>query len=288
MKDRLTFYKFQAYGNDFLVTEEMVPEDRLPELARRLCDRHFGVGVDGLLTLRKIDDSSWFLKIINADGSEAGMSGNGGRCAASYLHLIRNYKDSRVVFDTISGEKIYRLQEKNYPRAVYESLMGLPAFLPREIPFNSDRGELQNVEDFPLEISGREKRITALSVGNPQCAIFCDELPGTEEQAEIGRLVENHPYFPEKTNVSFVQVLTPSHIRIRIWERGVGITSSSGTGSCGAAVAAIRTGRTGSKLKVETDTGSQLVEWQEGSQVVLTGEAVFVAEIGIDPLVFLS
>ncbi len=279
MNDSLFLFKFQAYGNDFLVTEDHVPEELLSRTAVAACDRHFGIGGDGLLTLRKDPGASYALRIINADGSEAGMSGNGGRCAAAYLHLIKGLPDRDITFSTISGDKVYSLREKNGFSGSYQSMMGFPSFSPASVPFECGEAGLESVDDFLLSSPGLEERVYALSVGNPQCVVFRDTLPGPDEQARIGRIIENHAFFPERTNVSFVQVINRTHVRIKIWERGVGVTSSSGTGSCGAAVAAIRSGRADSRLEVETDTGKQIVEWREGSQIRLTGDVEFVAEI---------
>ncbi len=275
----LNLFKLQAYGNDFLVTEDDIPDSSLSEVAIASCDRHFGVGCDGLLTLKKKPDSSFFLRIINADGSEAGMSGNGGRCAAGYLHFVKSFSEKTIRFSTISGDKVYKLNHWNGLTGSYEALMGIPAFQPESIPFFSGDKNLAEVEDFPLKAEGLNENISALSVGNPQCVLFRENLPDLAEQSGIGKAIESHPFFPEKTNVSFVRIVNQTHIKIKIWERGVGVTYSSGTGSCGAAVASIRRGSTDSRLIVETDTGKQIVEWQEGSQIKLTGDVAYVAEM---------
>jgi diaminopimelate epimerase len=279
MDRHLKLYKFQAYGNDFLVTEDLIPDAQLHQAAVALCDRHFGVGSDGLVTLKRDSETDYALRIINADGSEAGMSGNGGRCAAAYLHFIKGVTEKILKFSTTSGEKVYTLREWKGRTGSYKSLMGAPSFQPESIPFSNSNPSLKSIDDFLLTAPGLNEKIFALSVGNPQCVIFRDSLPDAGEQEETGRAVENHPFFPERTNVSFVRVLSRDHIKIKIWERGVGITTSSGTGSCGAGVAAISKGFADSRLVVETDTGRQIVEWQEGSSIILTGSVDFVAEI---------
>ncbi len=281
MIDTLHLFKLHAYGNDFLVTEDAIPEDTLSRTAIAACSRHFGAGADGLLALKKESAGSYNLRIINADGSEAGMSGNGGRCAAGYLHFIRELTEKSVRFSTISGDKIYTKENWKGLTGSYHSLMGEPSFHPGRIPFDSGDDSLENVQKFPLPAEGLNVEIFALSVGNPQCVLFRDRLPEKAEQSVAGRIIENHPFFPEKTNVSFVKVINRGHIKIRIWERGVGITSSSGTGSCGAAVASMKSGLVDSRVIVETDTGKQVVEWAEGSQIKLTGDVDFVAEISM-------
>lgn len=281
MIDTLHLYKLQAYGNDFLVTENAIPEEKLSRAATAVCSRHFGAGADGLLTLKKESADSYNLRIINADGSEAGMSGNGGRCAAGYLHFVKKFTEKSVRFSTISGDKNYTLEKWEDLTGSYHSLMGEPLFHPNSIPFDSGDASLEHVRKFSLPAEGLSVEIFALSVGNPQCVLFRDRLPEKAEQSVAGRIIENHPFFPEKTNVSFVKVINRGHIKIRIWERGVGITTSSGTGSCGAAVASMKSGLVDSRVIVETDTGKQVVEWEEGSQIKLTGDVDFVAEINM-------
>ncbi len=285
MSKDLKLHKFQAYGNDFLVTEDDIPESFLSQSAITCCNRHFGVGCDGLLTLKRESDSQFLLRIFNADGSEAGMSGNGGRCAAGYLHFIKGITGKTLIFSTISGEKVYTLVRWKGHTGTYQSLMGFPSFQPELIPFSNGDESLDIIANFPLRSGSLDERIFALSVGNPQCVVFRNTLPDCAELSATGPAIENHPFFPERTNVSFVKVINRGHIKIKIWERGVGITTSSGTGSCGAGVAAIKSGLTDSSLAVESDTGIQTVEWQEGSQIKLTGDVVFVAEMKM-PLPF--
>ena len=158
--------------------------------------------------------------------------------------------------------------------------MGAPSFDPAEIPFrpcsNSD-----SVTDVELPLAGRLVVISALSVGNPQCVVFKDALPDEDEFDYMGRALSEHASFPQDTNVSFVQVTGRQNLKIKIWERGVGPTFSSGTGCCGAAVAAIAEGRVESPVEVQTETGVQVVEWQPGESIALTGEACFVADAEI-------
>ena len=278
---RLHLFKFHAYGNDFLVTEDPIQEGLVSGTARVACNRHFGVGADGLLLLHEKAGGFWSLRIINADGSESGMSGNGGRCAAAYLHFFSRQSSGEIRFITSSGEKTYTRTSSAFPEAYYESLMGIPSFAASDIPFSAAGAEFKEVNNFRLQSQGLDEQIFALSVGNPQCVVFRESLPEIDELEKLGSKIETHPFFPERTNVSFVKVVSRSHVKIRIWERGVGVTTSSGTGSCGAAVASIRTGKTDGSVRVETDSGSQIVEWEPESQVKLTGGTAFIGEVWI-------
>ncbi len=270
--------KYHSYGNDFLVlVSSHVPAEEYSDFARDVCEAHFGLGADGCVFLEPTAGRA-SLRIFNRDGSEAGMSGNGARCAAAFLHHRGLTLDSEVVLATRSGDKVYRLTETGQRSWTYQSNLGAPRFRPSEIPFRAAEG-VEEVRDFPLQVKGRRVRVHALSVGNPQCALLVGELPGEEEFRELGAGLERHRRFPERTNVSFVRARRPDLLEIRIWERGVGPTHSSGTGSCGAAVAALRHGVAKSPVTVRTRTGSQTVQWEPGGEVLLTGAAGFIADI---------
>jgi diaminopimelate epimerase len=155
--------------------------------------------------------------------------------------------------------------------------MGIPSFEAEKIPVKLTEG-VRNPQDYTLRVAGEEVRVTPLWVGNPQCVKFVATLPQLEEFEATGKALEEHPFFPERTNVSFVEILDRNQIRIKIWERGVGHTHSSGTGSSGAGVAAIAAGKARSPVEVRTETGSQIVAWKPSEEVMLTGEATFVAD----------
>lgn len=270
--------KYHSYGNDFLiVASEQVSEGHQSDFARAICDPHFGVGADGCIFVDRRREGRFFLRIINCDGSEAGMSGNGCRCAASFLHHHRWATQETLSLETISGHKISRLLAQENLLWRYTMSLGEPSFSTDAIPFTG--GNLPNVLDYPLDVDGESVSITALSVGNPQCVVFVANLPGQDVFERLGSALETHSAFPEGTNVSFVQVESKHRLKVRIWERGVGPTHSSGTGCSGAAVAAIRTARADSPIEVDTGTGSQQVEWSEGGKILLTGDSEFVAEV---------
>jgi diaminopimelate epimerase len=269
--------KYHAYGNDFLVLGADQADDPA-DLARAICDPHFGVGADGCVLLEVGISPPYRARIFNCDGSEAEMSGNGIRCAAAWLHHRRLAPGSRVEFLTLAGKRSCELISAQEPRWLYRSEMGEPAFEAEKIPF-ADAPPGTRVCGWTLKVAGWMVPVTLVSMGNPQCVVFVDELPGDEEFRLLGSGLSTHPAFPAGTNVSFVRVDGPRAISIRIWERGVGPTFSSGTGCCGAAVAALNEQRVESPVEVRTPTGTQQVEWVPGQPVYLTGEACFIADV---------
>ena len=275
---QISFSKWHGYGNDFLVVESAPFQPTwFAAFTRFMCRPHVGLGADGCVFLEKRSECDFDLRIFNRDGSEAGMSGNGFRCAAAQIHRSGLSASSSLVLHTRSGKKPCQLlEQKTDTMWSYRSDMGEPLFSPSEVPCLVNDREL--VSEYPVRVEGHQLRLNALSVGNPQCAILVERLPGRDQLQLLGSKLERHSLFPERTNVSFVQVLSREQIIIQIWERGVGPTSSSGTGSCGAAVTAIRLGLVESPVEVKTRTGFQQVAWSPGKSVLLTGDAELVAD----------
>lgn len=271
--------KWHAYGNDFIV---FPPETELEAaesaVARAICDPHYGIGADGCVFLKTLSSQRFRFRVFNQDGSQAEMSGNGARCAAAFLHFGCKVEGGEIVFETLAGTRCYRRIESDGLHGKYRSSMGEPDFSAAAIPFSSPDGR-PLVRGLEVAVGGEKLCITALSVGNPQCVVFVDALPDLLELQRLGAALGTHPYFPEGTNVSFVQIVGPRMIEIRIWERGVGPTCSSGTGCCGAAVAAIAEGKVGSPLEVSTETGVQTVRWSAGSEIELEGDVGFIADL---------
>jgi diaminopimelate epimerase len=267
----LPFVKTHALGNDFILVEEnsSVPPD-YPELARRICHRQFGVGADGLI-LWKPGQDVFKLRIFNRDGSEAECSGNGLRCAAVYLIESGRWTNGTIRFETASGA--YTLRKVGDQ---YEADMGIPALSPNEIPFVPPV-PMERVIDRPLRADGEIVRITACSTGNPHCSLFVNELDDGYIE-KIGPMLERHPAFPNRTNVEFIHVLNPREAEVAFWERGVGVSYASGTGSCGATVACILNGKTGRSVTIHAKAGKLVVEWPENGRLKLTSSATVVAE----------
>jgi diaminopimelate epimerase len=250
----IPFVKANACGNDFLIVEGIDPHANLSGLSRTLCERHRGVGADGVEWLFPDPQADVHARLFNADGSEAEISGNGTRCVAAYL-CARESKE-RIVIRTGAGLKVCTLKSRNGTEYDFETAMGEPqvgAGLSISLPPG-------RVDSIPV------------SMGNPHCVIFVSEfsVDWKNQAAEIGRL----PQFKHGINLEFVMVRDRGNIDVRFFERGVGETQSSGTGSCAAAVAAISSGRADSPLRVHAPGGRQTVRWEE--EVFLLGPAKLI------------
>jgi diaminopimelate epimerase len=278
----LPFVKMHGLGNDFVVIDDLPGRDsRLtPALATRLCDRRFGIGADQVLWLRKPearDAAQVRMEILNADGSTAEMCGNGIRAVALYLHDhgpqpgLREYR-----VETLAGIKTLRLHGREV--AVDMGAPGLGKGMEGPRP-----------ESEPVSVGSREFRFFEVSMGNPHAVIFVDGL-GVADVAAVpledwGPKLETHPRFPKKTNVEFVEVTGPSSIRVRVWERGSGVTLACGTGACAAAVATLGLKKARGPLTVSLPGGSLRIGWDgPGNPVIMEGPAteVFRGEFRLD------
>jgi diaminopimelate epimerase len=275
----LRFTKFHGLGNDYLVIEaEQVSEVAdLGEFARRICDRHYGAGGDGIAIIGKAkgDDADFSCRIFNPDGSEAGLSGNGTRCAVAYLYYKGLWSKDELRLSTRTGLKRYFLHGQPAPgKFLFESELGEPKFDSQSIPM-SIRPPLERVIRYPLPLNGEPVPITAMQMGNPNCCIFVDDFDALNWR-KIGKAIEVHPQFPDRTNVVFVRVVQRDLIELRIWERGVGETTASGTCSCAGAVAAMINEKADRDVKVVMEGGEVRINWRADGQVVITGTAEVV------------
>lgn len=259
----LSILKAHAYGNDFLYVEEDAAAGRPPaDLARAVCERHTGVGADGLI-LYRVKPRGAAMRLFNADGSYSEVSGNGVRgLGAVLLHLDpgRAASGEPLVIETDAGEKVLQLLRREDDRWWFRASMGHP----------------EAIAERTLDVGGEALRVATLRVGNPQCVRL--ESPLNEGRVlRLGALLEHHAAFPEGTNVEFASVESPSRVRILIWERGVGPTLASGTGACASAVAAAAFGGAGRDVEVVSPGGTQRVEWRDEG-LFLTGWAKVVLE----------
>jgi diaminopimelate epimerase len=252
----IPFVKASACGNDFLLIDGMHAPADLPAFARRICDRHAGVGADGVEWLLPDQEAAVRARLFNADGSEAEISGNGTRCVAA--HWIEEHGGDSVTVRTGAGIKRCRLLARD----------------PAGFHFEIDMGEPQVGDEFPIKLAFGDVRGVPVSMGNPHFVVFVPEfgLGWQAEAAEIGK----HHDFKYGINVELVSPQRGDEIEVRFFERGVGETQSSGTGSCAAAVAAIHSRKAASPLKVKAPGGTQTVRW-EGHAVFLTGPAQLVS-----------
>jgi diaminopimelate epimerase len=270
------FTKFHGFGNDYLVfeAEQLKGIGGLGDFARRICNRHYGAGADGIAIAQTSADSTadFNVRIFNPDGSEAGMSGNGTRCAAAYLLFHQLWSDEALRLLTRNGVKRYYLRERSGDGSfLFESELGQPRFDSASIPMATDQPR-DRVIDYPLVVDGETLQVTALQMGNPNCCIFVDDFEAIDWR-RLGPMIENHPQFPERTNVIFIRVRDRRTIEERIWERGVGETESSGTCSCAAVVASVINDKTDRQVDVHAPGGIIPIEWRTDDEVVLTGRA---------------
>ena len=245
-----------------------MPGDFAP-WARRLCDRHRGAGADGVLRYR-IAAGAVQMRLINADGGEVELSGNGVRCLAAYVHQ-KGWLPASHVVETPSGPRPVAVQREGPFRFRVETDLGAPLLRSDAIPV-ALAPAAASVVDHPLAAAGAELRVTATSMGNPHCALFLEEVADDALVARLGPALENHPFFPRRTNVEFVTVKGRDELRVRFWERGVGPTAASGTGSASAFVAAVLKGLVERKGRAVCDGGVLAMEWPEGGSVRQTGE----------------
>jgi diaminopimelate epimerase len=273
------FTKFHGYGNDYIVieSEQLAEVSDLGEFARTICKRHYGAGADGIAVVSQSEDehADFHVRIFNPDGSEAGLSGNGTRCAAAYLFYRDLWSANELRLNTRSGVKRYLLRERfGEGKYLFDSELGQPQFNSASIPMKTDE-PLERVMNYPLAVDGQSFSVTALQMGNPNCCIFVEDFEALAWR-RIGSAIENHQQFPDRTNVVFVRVLDRKQIELRIWERGVGETTASGTCSCAAAVAAMVGGKTDRLVNVRTPGGQVDIQWRDDNEVVITGSAEFV------------
>jgi len=275
----IPFVKFHGYGNDYLVIQEAEfrSEANLGAFAERLCNRHYVAGADGIAVVGPADsaEAHFRARIFHPDGSEASLSGNGTRCAVACLYYQQLWTASELRLTTRSGIKHYLLRERvSAGKYLFDSDLGAPRFDSASIPMLTER-PLERVIDYPLPVNGATFKVTALQMGNPNCCIFVDDF-GPLDWPRLGRTIEIHPQFPDRTNVEFARIINRQQIELRIWERGVGETTASGTCSCAAAIAAMVTGQTERQISVVTPGGEVAVHWREDDRVVLTGTAELV------------
>jgi diaminopimelate epimerase len=271
----MEFSKYQGLGNDFILidnrgqSELRIPPDRVPGL----CDRHFGIGADGVIFLLQAGDNYW-MRIINRDGSEPEMCGNGIRCLAKFMvDLGIPPIENQYRVQTLAGEMVLHL---NHGLITVD--MGLPRLLAKEIP-TTLADPNQQVVNLPLKIDEQEWQVTCVSMGNPHCVTFIDRVDPLD-LAQIGVKFEHHPAFPQRINTEFVEVIDRSHVRVRVWERGAGATLACGTGACAVVVAGVLNNLTDRVCQVDLPGGSLQISWQD--RVWMTGDAQRVYRGQID------
>lgn len=276
----MKFYKYTGLGNDFVLIDNLKGNIHIDSrIAKIMCDRHFGIGADGIVLASTSKICDIRMEIYNSDGSIAEMCGNASRCFAKFCYEKNLVKRESFAVETLAGTIIPKLSIEDGMVKNVTVDMGQPKFGSKDIPFKVN---LDKVVDYPIRIDGKEYLITSMFMGVPHTVIFTDDIEDEKVITE-GRKIETSEYFPKKTNVNFASIINRNEIVLRTWERGAGYTMACGTGSCAAVVAGIESGRLNNKVKVHLRGGDLTVEWKAGEQVRMTGEAkeVFAGEYEI-------
>ncbi len=274
----MKFVEMQGTGNDFLLVETTDEGRDWGALAREMCDRHYGVGADGLMLVLSSREADVRMRLFNADGSEAEVSGNGVRCLVKYAveRGLARPRDGRVRVEAASGVLEAELfgDERCVERVRLS--MGAPRFAPREVPVLTEMEP--PILDMPLEVGGRTLAVACLSMGNPHAVLFLDGPVEEYPLEDVGPGVERHSAFPAGVNFGVARVLARDRMELRVWERGVGETLACGSGSSAAMVAAHVRGLAGDKVDITQTGGPLTVDWDGREEVYLTGAADFVFE----------
>lgn len=270
-KGSLPFVKMQGCGNDFILVEDslILMDLDLTKLAQQLCNRNYGIGADGLIISHPSEKADFRMQIINSDGSEPEMCGNGIRCFAKYLTMSGKSDKNDIEVETLAGiirPSIVEIEDKTQVKVD----MGEPILNPEEVPvsgFNKDR-----VINEEVTIKDKNFKINMVSMGNPHCIIFVDNL--NEINFDYwGPIIESYSIFPKKTNVEFVKVEDRNNLRVKVWERGAGPTLACGTGACATLVAAVLNDLADKTANVHLPGGTLKIEWREDNRVIMTGPA---------------
>ncbi len=278
----MKFTKMHGAGNDYVYVncfEEQVVNPA--EVAIKVSNRNFGIGSDGLILIMPSDKADVRMRMFNADGSEAEMCGNGIRCVAKYAYDHGIVSKKEITAETGAGILTLQLFTNSHDKVEKVRVnMGEPRLIRAEIPMTGDGAS--RVVDEPLNILHSTFRITCVSMGNPHCVIFVDDVEKFPVE-KYGPLIENHEMFPRRTNVEFVQVISGNEVRQRTWERGAGETLACGTGASAVTVACVLNGLTGRAIVNHLSGGDLEMEWPDGGPVFMTGPAmeVFTGEIHV-------
>ncbi len=276
----MKFTKMQGCGNDYVYVDgakEQIPAEKKPELVRRLSDRHFGIGGDGVIFINPSAEADFEMEMYNMDGSRSEMCGNGIRCVAKFVYDKGLTDKERV--SIISGGKIkyIDLNIENGKVSTVKVNMGEPILKAADVPVITENPEGHVIAE-KIEVDGDIYEMTCVSMGNPHAVVFVDDVANLEIE-KIGPLFENHVRFPRRTNTEFVKVIDRKNVEMRVWERGTGETLACGTGTCATVVACVLNGLTEDEVTVKLLGGSLKIKWdREENLVYMTGPAVTVFE----------
>jgi len=275
----MKFTKMQGCGNDYVYidcTKKVI--DNIPEVARKVSDRHYGIGSDGLILIRSSEIADFMMDMYNYDGSRSQMCGNGIRCVAKYVYDHGLTDKEHLQIETLSGIKELDLHVENGKVKSVTVDMGKPILNPSLIPVKMDK---DIIIQEPITVDGKIYEITCVSMGNPHAIVFVEDTKSVPMET-IGPLFEHHEIFPERVNTEFIQVVDRNHINMRVWERGSGETLACGTGACASVIACILNGVTDHEVTVSLLGGDLFIRYDEKmDRVFMTGpaETVFEGEI---------
>lgn len=282
----MKFLKMHGTGNDFVVLDGLrapIPVNDWPKLARSMCDRHFGVGSDGVLIVEPSPRADFRMRMFNPDGSESEMCGNGIRCFAKYVYDAGLATSREMAVETGAGVLHLRVHGQNGTAERVTVSMGVPEFRPDRIPVAVE-GEV--ARDVAVDGVGADVRVTCVAMGNPHAVAFLDGPVAEFPLEQVGPRVEHHALFPRRVNFEIVQVKSRRELDARVWERGAGITLACGTGACAVAAAARLHGLTADEVRVNLPGGQLEIEWDGVSEMLMTGPAALVFEgdwrLGVD------
>lgn len=275
-KQKIDFFKMQATGDDYIIIDGRDGNIDCPEsISIGICDRHFGIGADGLALIEKSEVADAKMRVFNRDGSEGSMGGNCIRSVGKYLYDHGIVPKTDIAIETSSGIKNLTLYTRNGKVTLADVNIGKADLTAAAVPVITDKDKLIN---SPITVAGNEYNVTCVSVGNPHCVVFCDSVDAVD-LATVGPQFENAPIFPERVNTEFVRVVNPTMLKIRVWERGSGETLACGTGACAAVVAAVENGycKKGEDITVKVRGGDLTVNYGENG-IILTGDTKLVYE----------
>lgn len=285
-KMKLKFTKMQGCGNDYIYVNgfsQHIDADNKPEIVRRLSDRHFGIGGDGVIFINPGKKAAFEMEMYNADGTRAQMCGNGIRCVAKYVYDYGLTDKTSITIESFGAVKYLDLTlGADGMVSTVRVNMGAPVLRASEVPVLSDN---EQVVDEEITVNGQVYRMTCVSMGNPHAVVFVDDIDDMAkfEIEKIGPYFENHERFPERTNTEFVKVIDKNTVQMRVWERGTGETLACGTGCCATTAACVLNGRTDTKVNVKVPGGEILCEWDREENIVyMTGPAVTVFEGSVE------
>lgn len=278
----MKFTKMQGCGNDYVYVNgfvEKLEAGEKPGLARRLSDRHFGIGADGVIFINPSEIADFEMEMFNADGSRSQMCGNGIRCVAKYVYDYGLTDKTSLTIESYGAVKYIDLTIENGKVSLVKVNMGAPILRAADVPVVSEK---EQAVDEEIEVAGKLYRMTCVSMGNPHAVVFMDDVKSLAIE-KVGPFFENHERFPERVNTEFVRVIDKNTVEMRVWERGTGETLACGTGCCAIAVACCLNGLTDNRVTVRVLGGELLCEWdREANLVYMTGPAVRVFDGEID------